>query len=391
MAAQNFRIVLALTLLLPASPIAAQMSQPATQVAQAQSARELRASLDSAKRQAAETKGLDAAYELIGIVDAAQTTKLPDVAADALNILNGVLERAAQAAVNAPVEDAQDILDQLVDLSFFARTSNITGADAVLQKSLRALFPKMISDIRISLTKPISQPEQWSSSLVTLSMLGELQAAATLVMMDDIAASIAQIYDSEASRLSGLATQIADTSQREKTVADLIDGRKIRAEQVGDARKNNLTTVAAEMAKPGRKQPKDEESAEASADLSDSSQACTEVGMIAPPSMSSNWDGLQDILPKLEEECVLSGRTPTENRCPGRNLTFVCRELTNESTERLIYVYEGTPEERTMREKCKGDRLAALQLTGVGAVFKNTAMRRILTCAPIAGTSRGRD
>jgi hypothetical protein len=378
-------------LALAAASAFAQQEPAPTQLAQAQSARELRESLDTAKREAANSQGLDAAYELVGIADAAQTSNIPDIIKDAVSALNSVVERATLAAMTASVEDAQDTLDQLVDLSFFSRTSNIAGADAALQKSLRTLFPKMTSDLRQTLAKPAGAPEQWAKALTSLGLLAELQAAATLMMLDDIAVAIAQTYDTEAGRLEDQARQIADSTQMGKAMEELAGIRKIYDEQIADAKANNLATVAADMAKPGRVQPRDEESAEASADLSGISMACTEIGMIVPPGMASNWDGLLDVLPKLEEDCVLSGRAPTENRCTARDISFVCREPTSDIMEQLSFVYLGTPEERIMRESCKGERLSPAQLAGTGAVFKNTAMRRIITCSPVPNGARGLD
>ena len=185
-------------LLLAANSTLAKAQSSSVQTAQAQSTRELQASLEAAKRQAAQGNGLDAAYELVGIIDAAQTGKLPDVSQDAVRTLNGVLQRAAQTALLSNLEDAQDILDQFIDLSFFARTSNVSSADASLQSSLRTVFPKMTGDLRLALVKPIANPGQWIITLTNLSMLAELEAAASLVMLDDIAASIRQSYDFEA-------------------------------------------------------------------------------------------------------------------------------------------------------------------------------------------------
>ena len=355
----------------------------ADQLAQAQSARELRASLEDAKRQATSSEGLDAAYELAGIAEAAQSSNAPDIAKEAVTALNNVLERATQAALVAPFEDAQDTLDQLVDLSFYTRTSKVSGADAVLEKSQRALLPKIANDARNSLVAGASNPEQWGKQIISLSVLGELQAAATLTMLDDIAGRIAQMYEDEAKRLLGLAQQIPNATERDKVVADLAAGEKIRGEQVRDAAANNLAKVAAEMSKPGRPAAKDEESAEVSADMSDVSQACLETAVIAPPSMTSNWDGLQEILPKLEEQCVLSGRTATENRCTLRNLSFICREAPNDKTETMTYVYVGTAEDKTMRTTCKGQTFSASMLGNVYPAFANVAMRRIMTCAPV--------
>lgn len=355
----------------------------ADQLAQAQSARELRGSLEEAKRQALSSEGLDAAYELAGIAEAAQSTNAPEIAKEAVVALNSVLERATQAALLAPFEDAQDTLDQLVDLSFYTRTSKVSGADAVLERSQRALLPKIANDVRSSLAVGASSPEQWAKQVVSLSVLAELQAAATLTMLDDLAGRIAQMYDDESKRLQNLAQQISNPAERDKVLADLTEGQKIRSEQARDAAANNLAKVAAEMSKPGRPVARDEESAEVGADMSDVSQACLETAVIAPPAMTSNWDGLQEILPRLEEQCVLSGRTATENRCTLRNLSFVCRETPNDKTETMTYVYLGTPEDKTLRTTCKGQTFSASMLGNVYPPFANTAMRRILTCAPV--------
>jgi len=379
------RFALVALMLSAALPAAAQ-----NQTAQAQSARELRASLDAAKSQAAETVGLDAAYELVGIAEAAQNSGLAELGKEAVGTLNMVLNRAAQAALSVPVEDAQDTLDQLVDLAFFTRNSNISGAEAVLQKSLRALFTKLLGDVRLALAGANTTPEAWVKALTSLGVLGELQAAATLMMQEDLSSSIAGVYDAEAARLDGLGRQIADDAEREKALGQLGELRKIRQEQVTDARANNLATVTAELAKTAREAPKDEDSAESEIDISDIAMTCVETGVIAPAAMTSNWDGLQDITAKLEEDCMMSGRIPTENRCPARDVGFVCREAVDDKTERLTFFYNGTPEERSGREGCKGEAISAAQLQAAGAAFKNTAMRRILSCAPVPA-GRGQD
>jgi hypothetical protein len=386
----RFSGLLLAILLLVEGASAAQMQTDATQFAQAQSVRELRASLESAKRQAAESEGLDAAYELVGIAEAAQNGGAQDLTSETVGLLNSVLDRATQSALSASIEDAQDTLDQLVDLSFFARTSKVTGADAVLQRSLRTLFPKIVNDVRAALGLGNNRFESWQKTLSDLGVLGELQASALLMMLDDVAAQIGAAYDVEAARLESLMQQMSNDEQRTRAAADLTERRKIREEQLADAKANNLATVAAEMSKPGRARPEDEDSAEAADAYGEIAMTCVETGVIAPDGMTSNWDGLLEIVTKLEEECVLSGRVPTESRCPGRDLSFICREPLDEKTEQLTYVYKGTREETSMREACKGERVGSSAVAASGASFKNTAMRRILSCAPVP-EGRGQD
>lgn len=352
---------------------------------------ELRAALDDAKRDAAEDNGIDAAYKLVGIAEAAQSAQSMEITHEAVAALTTVIQRATQKALNLPLEDAQDTLDQLVDLAFFARSSKVESADAVFQGTVRTLLPKLIDDARTVLAVASPQPETWQSSMATLRLVSELQSAATLMMMDDLANQAGTIFRTESERLAALLEQLPDTSLRQAAQADLDKARQLHDELIADARANNLNTIVAEMTKSDRLAVTDEDSAEAGADLGEISQVCTETGTIVPAGMGSNREGLQDILLKLEEECVLSGRTPTENRCHARNFSFVCREQLDDTSERITYVYANTPEERSMLEGCKGDRLTPSQVAAAGiSVFKNTAMRRILTCAPVPNGG-GRD
>ncbi|MBL8642452.1 MAG: hypothetical protein JNK21_00855, partial [Rhodospirillaceae bacterium] len=99
------------------------VSFAAVATAQQPSVQELRLALASAKRQAESSDTLDAAYELVGIAEEAQNIKNTEIATDANATLISVIEKATQAAMNAGIADAHDTLDQLVDLSFFTRTS----------------------------------------------------------------------------------------------------------------------------------------------------------------------------------------------------------------------------------------------------------------------------
>ena len=343
----------------------------------AQPLQDLRASLESAKQQAQKAEGLDAAYELVGIAEAADRQKRSEIATEAIGVFVGVTERATQAALQAPIADAQNTLDQLVDLSFFARTSNVAAADGVLQKSLRALFPKLMADLRRALATAGPGPEQWPEAVSNLSILGELQAATALTMLDDLTPGIGQAFDDEAKRLNAIAAQAAG-AERETYLSDLDAARKTRDEQLADAKTNNLSSVAANLNKSGRGEMDQQASSDADADINAS---CTETGAVDPDGGMGN---MQDVATRLEEECVLSGRAPTESRCTMTNISYLCRQPGNDGMEELIYIYRGSPDEKSYRNGCKGDILGPAQAAGRTPPFSNAAMRRLISCAPVA-------
>ncbi len=344
-------------------------------VAQPPSVQDLRLALTNAKRQAESSDTLDAAYELVGIAEEAQNAKNADIIKDATTTLVRVIEKATQAAMNAGIADAHDTLDQLVDLSFFSRTSNVLGADDVMQKSLRLLFPKITSDVRSALSTANTSSERWPVAMTNLSILGELQAGAHLTMLDDLAANIEAAFNAEYARLD---TMAQTGSNRAELLEDLSAARKNRDEQVKDAKANNLNSVVAEMNK-SKAQDNRRESSDLPAPGADADMTCLETGVL---DQEGNMYANQDATTKLEEECVLSGRVPSEDRCPTRELFFVCREATP-TTERIVYTYRGTPEEAQARENCKGEVLGLMGLAGKPPPFKNTAMRRIMSCIPL--------
>ncbi len=345
-------------------------------VAQPPSVQDLRSALSNAKRQAESSDTLDAAYELVGIAEEAQNAKNTDISKDATTTLVRVIEKATQTAMNAGIADAHNTLDQLVDLSFFSRTSNVLGADDVMQKSLRLLFPKITGDVRAALAVSNTSSERWPVAMTNLSILGELQAGALLTMLDDLAANIETAFNAEAARLETLAQ--SSSNNRAELLEDLSAARKNRDEQVKDAKTNNLNTVVAEMNKSKREDAR-QESSDLPTIPSDATMTCLETGVL---DQEGNMYANQDMTTKLEEECVLSGRVPSEDRCPTRELFFVCREA-SATTERIIYTYRGTPEEPKARENCKGDVIGLPGLAGKPPPFKNTAMRRIMSCIPL--------
>lgn len=325
---------------------------------------------------------LDAAYELVGIIDEAQRIIAPDIAKEATTTLNIVIERATQSAITSSMADAHDTLDQLVDISFFARNSFVTGADTALQKSLRTLFPKITSDVRTALAISTTSADRWPVALANLSVLGELQAAATLMMLDDLAGDIDSAFGAEAARLETLAQQSADPESQARLLDDLTAARKSRDEQLIDAKANDLKSVAAEMGRADPANARGQEST-AAAGFVEIDNTCIETGVLDD---DGNMYATQDQRVQLEEQCVLTGRLPSEARCPTREIVFVCRDVLNPTTERITYTYRGTPEAETARERCNGDVLPVVQMPGATPAFKNPAMRRIMSCLPVSNS-----
>lgn len=340
------------------------------------SLKDLRDSLANARREAQQAPGLDAAYELVGLADAAQQQNAAEIASEATTLLNTVLTRASEAAMTASIPEAHDAVDQLVDLSFFARTSQVTGADATLQKSLRALLPKVAQDVRAEMAGAGTNAATWPTALTHLTTLGELQAAATLTMLSDLAQAIGRDFDSEAAKLEALARKDA---RADELLADVKAARTGRDSQLAEAKANDLAAVAAEISGPGRG-GRDRAADGSSGGDADVDHTCTETGVL---DQEGNMYANQSEVAKLEEECINSGRLPTEDRCPAPNRVYACRESLSPTMERLIYVYRGTPEERMVKSGCKGDILEPGQLSGKTPAFKNTAMRRVVTCMPL--------
>ncbi|MBL8642952.1 MAG: hypothetical protein JNK21_03385, partial [Rhodospirillaceae bacterium] len=156
--------------------------------------------------------------------------------------------------------------------------------------------------------------------------------------------------------------------------------RQNRDDQVEDAKTNNLNTVVAEMSKNRREGNLREESSDIPPAEGDADMTCTETGVL---DQEGNMYANQDMTTKLEEQCVLSGRIPSEDRCPTRDLFFVCRDVIDATSERITYTYRGTPEEPKARDNCKGEVLGLTGLAGKPPPFKNAAMRRVMSCLPL--------
>jgi hypothetical protein len=338
---------------------------------------DLRAALDNAKAQASSRQDLDDAYELIGIAEEANRGGDTAIATDAVAAFTGVIERAASRARTASFADGQDTLDQLVDLTFFARTNDIVAAESVLRISLRQLFPELLGAAR----KALDATADWPQQVELLAAIGEMQAAAARVKLDQEADDIGVIFDAETAKRDPL---VADQPERAKDIAEL---RRVRDEQLAEAIANNVDAVAEEMRSAVPDGSDGGEIGEAMpADLSFGDTSCIETGMLPPDDAPETWQAPTLMLKRLGDECVLSGREPRTDRCDTRNLVFVCQVPGRES-ERITYVYRNTPEETYMRRACEGAVIEAAKLPTSGPQFLNAASRLVFTCGPVNDTS----
>ncbi|MDX2144579.1 MAG: hypothetical protein SFV19_14585 [Rhodospirillaceae bacterium] len=334
---------------------------------------ELKTALDIAKSQAASSDGLDAAYEFIGIAEEANNAGNPEIATEAIAAFSSVVERAAEIAQRQSYMEGQNTLDQIVDLAFFARTNDIPAAETTLRKALGSLLPQLLANAR----RALAEAKEWTDKLAILGAIGELQAAAARVVLDQEASEIGIAFDAEAAIRDG---EAAGDSARMQEIANL---RRVRDEQLADAIANNVNAVAEEMRGDVPSSSDEGEIGEAmSADLSLGDTSCIETGMIPPGGAPDNWQAPPLLLKRLGDECVLSGRAPQAGRCTTVNLTFVCHVPGRES-ERITYVYRDTAEETFMRRACEGAIIEAAKLPATGPQFLNSSSRLVFTCGPV--------
>jgi len=335
----------------------------------------LQMSLTSAVARARAVDELDPAYELVGIAGAAQHQGFERLAATASETFVDLVQRASKASMANGGNAAEDTLDQLVDLRFFARSTNILTVQVALDDALRRLFPFVAADMR----SRISRAETWHEKLSLVGELGFLQAAATQVNLTDMANDMSAAFDGGMMELETFAAQ-SSNGERDRMTADIQTARHDRTAQVTEAMANNINVVAQEMESGvGRAAGGDRPLATApqpaiTVDEKDFAvTSCVEMTLEAAPA-----NGGRD---ELVAECVVSGREPLSGRCPTANLSFVCLEQRG-GGEQATYVYRGTPEEDLAKRVCGDGLVAGDMVPQSGVSFSNPGAQVAVSCAP---------
>jgi hypothetical protein len=357
------------------SPVAAQ--QHAGE--HVESANELQATFDSAAASAKVSDGLDPAYDLLGIAGSAQARGMKPLGDKASAAFVDLVQRSAAVAQRKGGSLARDTLDQLIDLRFFARSQDVAAAMAGIDTALRGLFPFVAQAVE----KRFDTATEWDEKLDALNDLASLQAAATQVLMNDLAGTTGAAFDTRLAAVQDLANQPTDETERGRRLNGVAESKRSREEQIADAKANNVETVA-NLKASGRT----EESTRGNTGESVSPELMGETSCIETgyrPGIAATQQRTHD------RECVNSGRLPSTQRCPVANLSLACYQpLTN--GEKIIYAYRNTPEEGYFRSKCaKDDVIPGNKVPPSGAPFRAPDVSLAFTCAPSAGADATAD
>ena len=333
---------------------------------------QLTASYDEAMANAGDGGQLDAAYELLAVVESATAAGGTELAARASDGLIGLVNRAGRAANDLPAAAAQDSIDQLLDLKFSAGSS---GLDRILAAIDSAMMP-LIGRAHDGLSAVIKGDEDFETRLNALAALGDLEASSAQANLTDAATTIGRSFDEGFSAVSEDAHSVDGVDR----IAALEAVRATRDERLTDAVTNNVKSVAEEIRAAELTGDPSAEEAEADGLGEDyeafvESATCTETGTAGPAP-----GPLTDALTRA---CVLSGNTTASARCPTRDLSFVCYRK-DAAAESIVYVYRNTPEEEMMRFDCaEADMLDSSLIPEAGAPFRGDGVTLALTCAPL--------
>jgi hypothetical protein len=332
---------------------------------------DLQAALDDAAHESRLSDDLDPAYRLLGIAETAQRQNLPDIAAKAATTFADLVKRSAVKALRLGGTTAEDTLDQFVDLRFVARTANLPLPQAALDDAMANLFPV----VSVAVQQKIDDAGHWADKLKYARELADLQASAAQILKTAIAQDLGAAFDSKMSELETLAGRESAPDERHAMLEDVAKMRKLRDDRLVDANANNLNVVAALMSAD-----KETESATGAAsevnvpeELAAGTTSCIETGIVGKADAA--------VLRGLRLNCINSGRLPAQKRCSMANLAFLCYAETAES-EKITYVYRGTPEELYFQLKCGSERIVpAGSIPESGPAFR-TAAALAFTCAP---------
>ncbi|TAL01179.1 MAG: hypothetical protein EPO08_11180 [Rhodospirillaceae bacterium] len=360
----------------------------------AASAADFKSAYDAAITDAKGSESLDPAYELLGVAGNARQRNLTDMATGAANAFSDLIQRAATAALRKGGSVAQDTLDQLVDLRFFAGTTQIEKPATALDAAMRSLFPVVAKTLE---SRADSAPN-WEDKLGALRDLASLQASATQVMLDDMATPIAAAFDTRVAAAETSATAEEDTAERARRLGALTELKRSRTDQVNDAATNNVSAVAQQMGSSGRTAgtsplQRSEAGADVPAELIEGEGSCIETGYHLE---NGNPAGSQQIVPTDPElrrihdrDCVNSGRVPSTDRCSMSNLSLLCYARLP-GGEKITYAYRDTPADAYFKKTCAADDLVpADKIPKSGVSFHSPGVRLAFVCAPAGSETAG--
>jgi hypothetical protein len=241
---------------------------------------------------------------------------------------------------------------------------------------MTSLFPTVTDTLK----HKVDTAGTFADKLKYVDTLGDLQASATQIMKEDAAHDISAAFDQKIAQLEGMARDQTNAEAREQMTESLAKTRHTREERMADARANNLNVVAELLRNEtdksfdggigGRNHAETAESENMTAGVN----SCIETG----------FTGQQDptLLRSMKLDCINSGRLPAEGRCSTRNLSFLCYDDAA-GTEKLTYVYRGTPDEEYFEHKCDANRVVkADKVPSSGALFRKANAVLGFTCAP---------
>jgi len=370
--------------------IAAASAQPNDQ---AESAADFKRAYDSAIADAKGNTTLDPAYELLGVAGNARQRNLTDMTAGAANAFADLIQRVTANAAKKGGSTAQDTLDQLVDLRFFAGTTQIEKTTTALDAAMRGLFPVVITIIETHAAAP-----NWEDKINALRDLASLQASATQVLLGDIATQVGTAFDTRAAAAETQANADEDNAERARKLGALNELKRSRDDQVKDAAVNNVNTVAQQMEASGRTAgsgplQQSEAGADVPADLIEGEGSCIETGYQIARAAGTAGQRIAPTDPDLrrvhDRDCVNSGRVPSTGRCSTVNLSLVCYARLPDG-EKISYAYTGTPSESYFRKNCTpSDLVPAAKIPKTGPTFRNPDIKLAFVCAPAGSDTPG--
>jgi hypothetical protein len=327
---------------------------------------------------------LDPAYELLGVAGNARARNLKDMADGAAGAFADLMQRATASAQRKGGSAAQDTLDQMVDLRFFAETTQIEKTVSTLDAAMRQLFPAVAKGIE----QRLDATQSWDDKLTALRDLATIEASSTQVLLTDVASPIGATFDRHISALEAKANAHADAAERARELSDIEEVKRSRAEQIADATANNVSAVAKQMQSSGRtagssQVMRSEAGSDLPAELTEAEGSCIETGY--PPDKN-----MADMRRTHDRDCVNSGRVPIRGHCAVASLSMICYGHVP-GGEKITYVYSGTVAETYFRKACaEADRVPSANVPPNGASFRDAGMKLAFTCAP-SGSDAGGD
>jgi len=356
----------------------------------ASSAAEFKRAYDSALTGAAGNDTLDPAYELLGVAGNARERNAKDMANGAADAFAQLIQRATAAALKKGGSVAQDTLDQMVDLRFFAETTQLEKTTTALDVALRTLFPAVAK----ANEQRIDTAANWDDRVSALRDLIGLQASATQIKLDDVAASLAVGVDTRLTGADAVATADPDTAERARKAGEVEELKRARVDQLNEATANNINAVAKQMQSSGRtagssQVTRSEAETDVPEDMAEGDGSCMETGYRTKRSAAGAQSTPDASRRAHDRDCINSGRVPATSRCSTDNLTMVCYSAIQDG-ERITYIYSDTPADSYFRKSCPaGDVLAGNKVPKDGAPFRSSDIKLAFVCAPAGSDISG--